>query len=259
MNIFLIEDEELTARKMQRLLAEVAPEARVAGLAGSIEASVAWLQANPAPDLILMDIELADGQSFQIFNRTPVASPVIFTTAYDEYAIQAFKVHSIDYLLKPVKEEDLRKSLAKLRDLKRILHGGPEALPPSLARLLGQLAPPPPPPTYRDRFMIKQGQRLFTVPVEAVAYFFSRNKLSFLKTHEGHEWMVDYNLDELDQMLDGRQFFRLNRQVIAGLRAVDKVHLYFNHKLKIQLLPPFEEEVFVSREKAGEFKAWLGE
>jgi two-component system LytT family response regulator len=97
------------------------------------------------------------------------------------------------------------------------------------------------------------------VPVEAVAYFFSRNKLSFLKTHEGHEWMVDYNLDELDQMLDGRQFFRLNRQVIAGLRAVDKVHLYFNHKLKIQLLPPFEEEVFVSREKAGEFKAWLGE
>jgi two-component system LytT family response regulator len=146
-----------------------------------------------------------------------------------------------------------------LRDLKRILHGGPEALPPALARLLGQLAPPPPPPTYRDRFMIKQGQRLFTVPVETVAYFFSRNKLSFIKTYEGHEWMVDYNLDELAQMLDGRQFFRLNRQVIAGLRAVDKVHLYFNHKLKVQLLPPFEEEVFVSREKAGEFKAWMGE
>jgi two-component system LytT family response regulator len=259
MKVFLIEDEELTARKMQRLLADVQPDARVVGVAGSIEASVAWLQTNPAPDLILMDIELADGQSFGIFNRTPVASPVIFTTAYDEYAIKAFTVHSIDYLLKPVKEEDLRRALAKLRDLKQILQGGGnDALPTSLSRLLAQLAPPPS-PHYRDRFMIKQGQRLFSVSVEDVAYLFSRNKLSFLKTNDGHEWMVDYSMDELDKMLDPRRFFRLNRQVIAGLSAVDKVHLYFNNKLKIQLLPPFEEEVLVSREKAGEFKAWLGE
>ncbi len=258
MKVFLIEDEELTARKMQRLLADVQPDAQVVGVAGSIEASVAWLQTNPAPDLILMDIELADGQSFGIFNRTPVASPVIFTTAYDEYAIKAFTVHSIDYLLKPVKEEDLRRALAKLRDLKQILQGGVDSLPPSLSRLLAQLAPPLS-PQYRDRFMIKQGQRLFSVPVEDVAYIFSRNKLSFLKTNDGHEWMVDYSMDELDKMLDPRRFFRLNRQVIAGLSAVDKVHLYFNNKLKIQLLPAFEEEVLVSREKAGEFKAWLGE
>jgi two-component system LytT family response regulator len=257
MKVLLIEDEELTARKLQRLLADVEPGARVVGLAGSIEASVAWLLANPAPDLILMDIELADGQSFEIFKRTPVASPVIFTTAYDEYAIKAFKVHSIDYLLKPVKEEDLRRALAKLRELKGILHQETDAVPPALSRLLAQLAPPP--PAYRDRFMIKQGQRLFSVPVEEVAYFFSRNKISFLKTHQGHEWMVEYTLDQLDKLLDPRRFFRLNRQVIAGLNAVDKVHLYFNNKLKIQLMPAFEEEVLVSREKAGEFKSWLGE
>ncbi len=258
MQVLLIEDEELTARKLQRLLADVQPDARVAGLAGSIEASVAWLQANPAPDLILMDIELADGQSFEIFNRVAVPSPVIFTTAYDEYAIKAFKVHSIDYLLKPVKEEDLRRALAKLRALKGILHPPADVLPPSLSRLLAQLAPPPA-ATYRDRFMIKQGQQLFSVPVEEVAYFFSRNKISFLKTHQGHEWMVEYTMDQLDKLLDPRRFFRLNRQVIAGLNAVDKVHLYFNNKLKVQLLPGFEEEVLVSREKAGEFKSWLGE
>jgi two-component system LytT family response regulator len=259
MKVLLIEDEELTARKLQRLLADVEPAARVVGLAGSIEASVAWLQANPAPDLILMDIELADGQSFEIFNRTAVASPVIFTTAYDEYAIKAFKVHSIDYLLKPVKAEDLRRALTKLQELKGILHQETDTLPPSLSRLLAQLAPPPAAAVYRDRFMIKQGQRLFSVPVEEVAYFFSRNKISFLKTHQGHEWMVEYTLDQLDKLLDPRRFFRLNRQVIAGLNAVDKVHLYFNNKLKIQLLPGFEEEVLVSREKAGEFKLWMGE
>jgi two-component system LytT family response regulator len=257
MKVLLIEDEELTARKLQRLLADAEPDARVVGLAGSIEASVAWLQANPAPDLILMDIELADGQSFEIFNRTTIASPVIFTTAYDEYAIKAFKVHSIDYLLKPVKEEDLRRALAKLRELKRILHQDTDAVPASLSRLLAQLAPPP--AAYRDRFMIKQGQRLFSVRVEEVAYFFSRNKISFLKTHQGHEWMVEYTMDQLDKLLDPRRFFRLNRQVIASLNAVDKVHLYFNNKLKIQLLPVFEEEVLVSREKASEFKSWLGE
>jgi two-component system LytT family response regulator len=182
---------------------------------------------------------------------------VIFTTAYDEYAIKAFKVHSIDYLLKPVKEDDLRRALAKLRDLKRILHQETDGVPASLSRLLAQLAPPP--PAYRDRFMIKQGQRLFSVRVEEVAYFFSRNKISFLKTHQGYEWMVDYTMDELDKLLDPRRFFRLNRPVIASLNAVDKVHLYFNNKLKIQLLPVFEEEVLVSREKAGEFKSWLGE
>ena len=278
MTILIIEDEEPTARKIQRLLADVTPTAQVVGMTVSVEESVDWLRSNPRPDLIFMDIELADGQSFDIFNRINVTSPVIFTTAYDEYAIKAFKVNSIDYLLKPIKEADLRQALDKLQQLKNVLadpenKSGLSTLTASVENLLQQLqqaatatttpaipdSRPMPSATFRDRFLIKQGQRLFSVNIEEVAYFFSRNKLSFLKTRDEHEWLVDYTMDELSQMLDPKRFFRLNRQVIAELRAVDKVHLYFNGKLKVNLQPAFEDEVVVSREKAGELKGWLGE
>jgi DNA-binding LytR/AlgR family response regulator len=279
MTILIIEDEELTARKLQRLLLDVEPTAIIVGMTVSVDESVEWLRTNPQPDLIFMDIELADGQSFDIFNHVAVTSPVVFTTAYDEYAIKAFKVSSIDYLLKPIKEDDLRRALAKLQALKEVLvsqtgASGPAGLEASLAGLLQQLrktpliAPAAPPlisgmneatQPYRDRFMIKQGQRLFSIEVDEVAYFITRNKMSFLKTKEGSEWLIDYTLDELSQMLDPRRFFRLNRQIIAELRSVDKVHLYFNGKLKVDMRPVFDEEVVVSREKAGEFKLWLGE
>ncbi len=263
MNFLIIEDEELTARKLGRMLTDIEPLCRIMATLPSVEASVAWLKTQPCPDVIFMDIELADGQSFEIFNQVPVACPVIFTTAYDEYAIKAFKVNSIDYLLKPVKEDDLRQALSKLHQLKKILTSQPDALQSSLARLLEQLTPTTPAPAYtaapRDRFMIKQGQRLFSVGIEEIAYFFTRNKISFIKTFDEREWMVDYTLDELDKMVDHRRFFRLNRQIIAQLRAIDKVHLYFNNKLKLQLRPSFEDEVIVSREKAGDFKVWLGE
>ncbi|MVM36111.1 response regulator [Spirosoma sp. HMF4905] len=290
MTILIIEDEEPTARKLQRLLVDIEPTAQVVGTMVSVEESVNWLQTNPQPDLIFMDIELADGQSFDIFNQVLVKSPVIFTTAYDEYAIKAFRVNSIDYLLKPIKEDDLRQALTKLQGLKEVLMRGAGSavqgegvqgagslghgvytLEASLANLLlhlqtsHQISPLPPAPspllpaTFKDRFLIKQGQRLFSVSVEEVAYFFTRNKMSFLKTRDDHEWLIDYTLDELAQMLEPSRFFRLNRQVITELRAVDKVHLYFNGKLKINLQPAFEEEVVVSREKAGDLKRWLGE
>jgi two-component system LytT family response regulator len=260
MKILLIEDEELTARKMQRMLADVQPDSELMATIGSVEESVEWLGAHSSPDLILMDIELADGQSFEIFNQATVTCPVIFTTAYDEYAIKAFRVNSIDYLLKPVKEEDLRRALNKLHQLKQILTSQPDFLQTSLVNLLAQLSvPPPQSSTYRERFMIKQGQRLFAIETGEIAYFFTRNKISFIKTHDNREYMVDYTLDELDKMVNPRRFFRLNRQIIAQLQAIEKVHLYFNNKLKIQLRPAFEEEVLVSRIKASDFKIWLGE
>jgi DNA-binding LytR/AlgR family response regulator len=269
MTILIVEDEEATARKLRRLVQEVEPDATVAGLTVSVDESVEWLQTHPKPDLILMDIELADGQSFEIFNRVSVTSPVIFVTAYDEYAIKAFKVNSIDYLLKPVKEDDLRAALTKLRMMKEAFFEQPDGLKTSLATLLRKLASSstteesfafvPVEPTYRDRFLVKQGQRLFSVPLSDVAYLFTRNKLSFLKTSDEHEWMIDYTMDELSTLLDPNRFFRLNRQIIAELRAIDKVNLYFNGKLKVSLHPVFEEEVIVSREKAGEFRIWLGE
>jgi two-component system LytT family response regulator len=261
MNFLLIEDEELTARKLARMLGELVPGCTILATLQSIEESVQWLQTHPAPDIAFMDIELADGQSFDIFTQVKVACPVIFTTAYNEFAIKAFKVNSIDYLLKPVKEEDLRNALGKIEELKRIWQVTPDALQTSLSQLLQQMTQPAPavPPVIRDRFMIKQGQRLFSVPIEEIAYFFSRNKISFIKTFDKRELMLDYTLDELDKMLDHRKFFRLNRQIIAELRAIDKVNLYFNNKLKLTLQPAFEDEVIVSRERAAEFKVWLGE
>ena len=279
MTILIVEDEEATARKLQRLLTDVDPTATVVGLLGSVDESVAWLQTHGVghpdqPDLILMDIELADGQSFEIFNRVTVNCPVIFTTAYDEHAIKAFRVNSIDYLLKPVREADLRGALAKLRAMKQALTDQPSRLQTSLVALLQQLSPhlsalttaepsAANQPSERDhpvrsRFLIKQGQRLFSVPIDEVTYFFTRNKITFLKTGDGHEWMIDYTMDELEHMLDNRRFFRLNRQVITELRSVEKVHLYFNGKLKISLQPAFDEEVIVSREKAGDLKNWMG-
>ncbi len=265
MNILIIEDEEATARKLQRLLAQVASTDTVVGQLASVEQSVEWLRTHPMPELILMDIELADGQSFEIFNQVAVTCPVIFTTAYDEFALKAFKVNSIDYLLKPVREDDLRSALAKLEALKQSLTPNFQT---SLANLLLQLNPsvatqagssPAEPRPERTRFLIKQGQRLFSVPTEDISYFFTRSKIVFLKAHDGQEWMIDYTMDELESMLGSRRFFRLNRQVIAELRAIDKVHLYFNGKLKVSLQPTFAEEVLVSREKAGDFKRWLGE
>ncbi|WP_020599072.1 LytR/AlgR family response regulator transcription factor [Spirosoma panaciterrae] len=277
MTILIIEDEEPTARKLQRLLGDIDSTLSVVGMTGSVDESVAWLKSNPMPDLIFMDIELADGQSFEIVNQVPITSPVIFTTAYDEYAIKAFTVNSIDYLLKPIKEEEVRNALTKLQRLRQVLTlpaqtDGKSALETSLANLLqqfrqiaeapndsGYTATRPLPASFRDRFLIRQGQRLFSVNVHEIAYFFSRNKLSFLKTHDSQEWLVDYTIDELAHMLDPQQFFRLNRQVIAQLEAVDKVHLYFNGKLKVSLLPAFDDDVVVSRDKAGELKRWLGE
>lgn len=282
MNILLIEDEEATARKLQRLLAEVEPSATVVGQLHSVEESVAWLIRQPAPDLILLDIELADGQSFEIFNQVTVTSPIIFTTAYDEYAIRAFRVNSIDYLLKPIKEADLRKALDKLRTMKEALSNQSDSLRMALASLLHQwqptrdtasrmetpsiLGPDYPVRNHpaerrpgRERFLVRQGQRLFSVPIHQIAYFFSRNKMTFLQAADGHEWLIDYTMDEVEQMLDPQRFFRVNRQIIAELRAIERVNLYFNGKLKISLQPTFQEEVLVSRDKAGALRRWLGE
>jgi two-component system LytT family response regulator len=144
--------------------------------------------------------------------------------------------------------------------MKQALTESPDNLQVAFGNLLQQLKnTPSEPPSFRDRFLVKQGQRLFSVSTEEIPYFFSRNKLTFLKTDETHEWLIDYTLDELEQMLDSKRFFRLNRQIVAQLRAVERVNLYFNGKLKLTLQPAFEEEVLVSREKAGDFKRWLGE
>ena len=269
MNVLLIEDEELAVRKLTKLLQDVDPTIQIVGTAPSVRASVAWLEANKpgqpsAPDLILMDIELADGQSFEIFEQTTVGAPVIFTTSYDEYALKAFKVNSIDYLLKPIKRNELEASLAKYKRTKVGPNGesvetkGNEASPVDIDALVQQLRQQIQPADYRRRFLVKHLQQWVPIEVSDIAYFYSEEGVSLFRTNTNQKFSLDYTLDELESMLNPTQFFRANRQFIVHINTVQQIHPYFNNKLKLTLKPAADDEVLVSRERATEFKKWMG-
>ncbi len=256
MRILIVEDEPLQAKKLQKLLREIEPSAEVQGVINTIVSTVDWLNKNPCPELILMDIELADGQSFEIFRKVDVKCPVIFTTAYDEFALKAFKVNSIDYLLKPVKEEELREALNRFH---RLEQRSATAKTPDLNALLEALNKLPSDRKYRDRFLVKQGQKSFSIDVSEVAYFFTSNTISFLLTKNNGQFMIDYTLDDIEQSLDPKNFFRANRQTVLSTSAINAIHPWFNGKLKVEVMPAAQEHVIISREKAGDFKIWLGE
>ncbi|MGE5107749.1 MAG: LytR/AlgR family response regulator transcription factor [Sphingobacteriales bacterium] len=259
MNILIIEDEAIAARRIKKMVSSFDSSNNIVGHLDSVESAVDWFENNPSPDLILCDVELSDGQSFDIFNKTKVTSPVIFTTAYDEYAIKAFKVNSVDYLLKPIKEDDLRTSIEKLQQLKKAFAENSSASF-NIQSLLSELNIQKQSTfSYRERFLIKQGQRYFTVNTEDAAYFYTKGKAVFLKCWDNKEYIIDYSLDDLEKSINPKHFFRANRQFLVELKAVDKIHMWFNSKLKVQLRPETSEEVIISREKAGEFKQWLGE
>ncbi|WP_338870911.1 LytTR family DNA-binding domain-containing protein [Spirosoma sp. SC4-14] len=263
MNILIVEDEEIAAKKLIKTLAAVDPLATVVGITGSIWETVAWLRANGsgqplAPDLILMDIELADGQSFQIFNEIEVDCMVIFTTSYDEYAIKAFKVNSVDYLLKPIQTEELEAALAKFRRLtsqpkaartERMFH---------VETLLQEIQQTFRPKDYRQRFLVTYANKLITVDTQQIAYFFSDNKMNQFRTVDGRKITVDYTLDELETMLDPKLFFRINRSFLVSVASVEQIQPYFGNRLSLQLKPHIDKEVIVSREKLTPFKDWMG-
>ncbi len=262
MNVFIIEDEELAVRKLSRLLHEIDPTLNIVGTAPSVRASVKWLETNTpgqsnAPDLILMDIELADGQSFEIFEQTTVTAPVIFTTSYDEYALRAFKVNSIDYLLKPIKRHELEAGLEKYRKLSK---EAPTDLRPqmSIDALVQQLRQQVAPADYRKRFLVRHLSQWVPVEVSDIAYFNSEAGVSLFRTRTNQKFTLDYTLDELEAMLDPTHFFRANRQYIVHIGTVQQIHPYFNNKLKLTLKPATDDEVLVSRERATEFKKWMG-
>ena len=257
MKIFIVEDEDLAVKKLKKTLQSVDEDAIVIGHADSIKSSVEWLQANPAPDLILMDIELADGQSFEIFNQAKVQSPVIFITSYDEYALKAFKVNSIDYLLKPVQKEDLQAALEKYRQLKNIYKetASPQSSMESLIKELQQKLNIK---EFRKRFLVKHGQKLVSIETEDIAYFFSDGRLNFFKTNDNRKFVVDYTMDELSDMLDPDKYFRISRSYFISVNSVDQIHDYFGNRLVLHLKPASEKEAIVSREKVSDFKDWLG-
>jgi len=259
MNILIVEDEELAIKKIQKTLSAVDDTAVVVGVADSIKSTVEWLQTNPQPDLILMDIELSDGQSFEIFNQVEIKSPVVFTTSYDEYALKAFKVNSIDYLLKPVQKEDLEMAINKFRELKKVYAGAP---PPeggvNMDNLLKELQQKLQPASFRKRFLVKHGQKLVSVEIDEIAYFFSDGRLNFFKTYDNRKFVVDYTMDELAAMLDPERYFRISRSFYVSAKSIDKIDDYFGNRLILGLKPAVDKEALVSREKVSDFKKWMG-
>lgn len=246
--ILIIEDEKLAQDHLARLLLGIRPEVTIVERLESVARSVAWLQQHTA-DLIFLDIHLSDGLSFSIFEQIELNTPIIFTTAYDEYALKAFKVNSVDYLLKPIDEDDLRASLSKYQNLRA------PAPAVNFEKLISALRQPA--PTWQERFLVHRGERLLSVRTDQIAYFEGEDRYVYLTKTDGSRFIVDYRLSDLEQLLDPQHFFRLNRSFIAHFSAIDGMVNLSKSKIKVDLLPPTKRQVIVSSEGCAAFKAWL--
>ncbi|WP_299820185.1 LytTR family DNA-binding domain-containing protein [uncultured Pontibacter sp.] len=251
MKVAIIEDESLAAKRLASLLIKCDNSITVEAVLPSVKESVKWLSTHPQPDLLFMDIHLDDGQSFAIFDQVECFTPVVFTTAYDDYMIKAFKVNSIDYLLKPINQDELQASITKFKKLNSTAGISSDSLKQLLNATLHKE------PTYKSRFLITQGSKIRTIDIADVAYFYSEEKLTFLVTKEGQRLPVDYTLEKLSNILDPKHFFRINRQFIIHLRSINSIHKYSPTRLKVELQPATLKEIFVSIEKYTAFKEWL--
>lgn len=253
MKIVIIEDEAFAADALENVLLELRPQTSIMERLEAVEEAIEWFEENQHPDLIFCDIHLSDGSSFEIFKEVKVECPVIFTTAFNEYAIEAFKVNSVDYLLKPIKKEDLRTAIEKYENLKK------NNLADEMQNLRNLLETEQVSikNEKKARFMVKSGQSIQAIPNDKVAYFMAEEGVVLLITFEGKRYVVNYTLDELEGLLDEIKFFRANRQLITNIEAIKKVNPYFKGRLQLILQPGTEEEPVVSSGKASKFKEWL--
>ena len=252
MNILIIEDEKLAANRLCGLIKGFDEAVKIVGTLDSIKASVVWFSKNPQPDLAFMDIQLADGLSFEIFDQVVVSCPVIFTTAFDEYALRAFKVNSIDYLLKPIDTDELSRAMEKFRNLHHELTKPEPVAAPVMDRVLQMLTK-----SFKSRFLVRAGEHIKTIPAEQVTFFYSMEKATFLNTIENKEYDIDYTLEELEGLLNPELFFRINRKYIVSMGAIRDIINYTNSRLKLKLVNSTDNEIIVSREKVTDFKNWL--
>lgn len=247
MKIVIIEDEKIAADYLEKLILQYDPSASVMAKLDSVTSSVVWLQSHQ-PDLIMLDVHLADDISFKIFEQIDVKTPVIFTTAYDQYAIKAFQLNSIHYLLKPIVQEELFSALDKFKairfnpqpDIGKIL----EAFDSARKR-------------YQERFLVSTGQKLKSVPTDDIAYFFAEQKLTFLMEKGGRQYIIDNSLDGLEQLLDPEKFFRINRQFIVSFSSIQNMLSYSKSRVKLELEPACNKDTIVSVERSAAFKEWL--
>ncbi len=256
MNVLIIEDETLAAERLKMLIQQYDTSIQIVEWIDTVQDAVDFLQTKPTIDLIFLDIQLADGLSFEIFEQVEVTTPIIFTTAYDEYALKAFKVNSIDYLLKPIDPKELHNAI----DQYKKQYETQKTNTPDLVLLQQAMQMIQQRQQYKSRFVVKRGHHLYTVKVEDIAFFFSEHKTTWLKTRLGKKYALDYTLEQLKDIIEPRLFFRLNRKYFASIEAIKDVVAYSNSRLKVQLEQmPKDELILVSREKVGAFKVWLGQ
>ncbi|NLF44135.1 MAG: response regulator transcription factor [Bacteroidales bacterium] len=257
MNVVIIEDEKFAADHLEKMILKYDPNVAIMAKLESVAESIDWFQQNPEPDLIFLDIHLEDGLSFTIFESIKINAPIIFTTAFDEYAIKAFKLRSIDYLLKPILQDDLNNALEKYQEMHF-----PKNAPFDMAALMDIISHQTPQneqAPYRERFSVTIGSRIKSITIQQIAYFFSEEGITFLITNDNTQYPIDYSLEQLTKMLDPNDFFRINRQFMVKHEAIKNIHVFPKSRLKLDLQPACEHEAFVSIDKVTKFKLWLGQ
>jgi two-component system LytT family response regulator len=252
MKVLIIEDEVPAAEKLVKLIKKYDPNIEILAQFDDVETTVNWFKKNEEPDLMFLDIHLADGLSFEIFNQTDVKCPIIFTTAYDQYAIHAFKVNSVDYLLKPIKYDDFESALKKYKSV----YATKEPDVPNFQKIADLIKNQQ--RAYKSRFLAKAGNFIKTIAIEDVSYFISEDKVTFIVSKKNKMYPINYTLDDLEELLDPGQFNRANRKFLIGIDSIAEIHPYFKGRLKIVLAPKQEEELVVSSGKSSSFKNWLG-
>jgi DNA-binding LytR/AlgR family response regulator len=251
MRILIIEDEPHAAARVENLIKEIISGAIILAKLDSVESAVKWFKANPQPDLLLLDVQLADGISFEIFQQTQVTCPVIFTTAYDQYAMKAFKVNSIDYILKPVDRQELEVAVKKLKSVSAGGHDQQQLIS-NISNAVEMLMK-----KFKTRFVIKVGEHLRTIEVNDIRYFYSQDKASFCATSDNRNFILDYSMEQLDGMVDPKEFFRINRKYIVRSGSIQDIISYTNSRLRLVLKGCDDNDIIVARERVQEFKEWL--
>ncbi|HEY4149121.1 MAG TPA: LytTR family DNA-binding domain-containing protein [Chitinophagaceae bacterium] len=251
MRVVVIEDEIPAANRLTRMLQNIDTGIEVIKKLDSVESSVRYLSCTDNIDLIFMDIQLADGPSFNIFGEISLSTPVIFTTAFDQYTLKAFKVNSVDYLLKPIGEAELYQAVEKYRQL---YPRSDKGLSDKMEKLMREMGGTP----YKERLLIKRGQQLHYLKTEAVAYYYADGKLCYAVDFNGQSHLLDYNLQQLEEQLTPRQFYRINRQLLVNIESIKKIHTWLGGRLKLELHPSTQTDTVVSRERVSGFKEWMG-
>ena len=252
MRVLIVEDEDAAGKRLNKLIHNIDSSIDIIDIIDSVESAIIFFKTKPSPDLLFLDIQLADGLSFEIFDEVDVMCPVIFTTAYDKYALKAFDLNSVDYLLKPIDQEKLADSIQKYKDVKdHYTESGQKQLS-DLVSTFNQMDK-----KYKLRFLINKADELIPIHVDDIAFFYAEEKLVFLVCNNTKRHIINYTLEQLENMLDHVKFFRINRKQIISLDNISKIHMYFNYKLKLEVKTGLTQEFVVSKAKVNEFKKWL--